>query len=495
MATRINSKSGRVRKPAKPGMCQAAAKEHRPGPDFPERLVLDLLNEGVVTLRQDKILYCNPRFAEMVGQPVKAILGCGFSQFVAHSDGLRLLSFLRACRCGPGKTEVALKDANGRSCPVLLSANCCPGSTGAELCLVLTDLSAIKPTDASQPSHEPGVQLVPHAPPTALWDWDRVTDTFWYSEGFRSLFGYLPDEMRPDFAWWVGRIHPHDRGPVVAKLKKHLASQERLFSHTYRLQRGDGSFAHVLDSGWIVRDAEQSAMRIIGSLTDVTQLKESEAAHRQMSHSLLHAQEQERQRVSRELHDGVNQLLGSAKYRLNFLAPPMASQHPDWAGELDKVRGLLDKAIGEVRAICHNLRPHELDDLGLVAAIESLAREFEEEGQMRVDFQVLEKAGPLPPSVELALYRIVQEALANTEKHARATSVKLFLLHSPNSLWLTIDDNGIGFDPRAAPPAPDSGQGLRNMRERAAALGGSVLVRSKPGRGTSIYVYFPLSPG
>ncbi|MBK7999533.1 MAG: sensor histidine kinase [Verrucomicrobia bacterium] len=199
--------------------------------------------------------------------------------------------------------------------------------------------------------------------------------------------------------------------------------------------------------------------------------------------------------MARELHDSVIQILSSVKFRLQAIEEKVAaSDEGTWRDTL-KAKAALEKAIGEVRRISRNLRPSELDDLGLAPALRSLCAEFGERTGMAVNLSLNRLPKAIPDDIELNLYRIIQEALGNIEKHSRATKVSLRLARQASKLCAAIADNGCGFDPIAPRPrrtAKGGGMGLVDMRERAALLGGHCQLRSMPGSGTEIVVEMPL---
>jgi two-component system NarL family sensor kinase len=208
---------------------------------------------------------------------------------------------------------------------------------------------------------------------------------------------------------------------------------------------------------------------------------------------VLDAQEGERLRVARELHDSVNQILSSAKFRLQAVQEQMVTLDPALRENSERAKNLLERAIKEVRLISQNLRPSELDDLGLLSAVRSACAEFQERTGVPV---VLENTGfpeRLTPEVELPFYRLVQEALTNIEKHAQASRVELSLSAESGLLELILRDDGRGFDPEKLTERPDGkpGFGMENMRERAVSLGGTFVLDSQPGLGTRITVRIP----
>jgi PAS domain S-box-containing protein len=252
------------------------------------------------------------------------------------------------------------------------------------------------------------------------------------------------------------------------------------------LLAADDSEISVHLSGNPLPDVGVSGICVV--VTDITQRKQMEKARRDLSQNILEAQEKERQRVARELHDGVNQLLSSTKHRLHSIETRLAGQKTLLRNVM-QVRSLVERTIGEIRSISRNLRPSELDDLGLLAAIRTLGAEFTRRTRIRVDFALPELTHPLTSQLELTIYRVVQECLANVEKHARATRVRLELANSRTEVVLHVRDNGVGFEQRK-PNA--SHWGLINMRERASYVNGALDVRSRPGKGTIIELKAPL---
>jgi two-component system NarL family sensor kinase len=225
-------------------------------------------------------------------------------------------------------------------------------------------------------------------------------------------------------------------------------------------------------------------------VTDITDRKIMEKAQRDLAKNIIEAQENERQRVARELHDGVNQLLSSTKHRLHDLEDRLVGQHRPLRRNLIETRQLVERTITEIRAISRNLRPSELDDLGLLPAMRVLGTEFRTRNRIRANFRLGDPVPALPPLIELTIYRITQEALGNVEKHSRATAVEVRLAFSPTAAVLRVKDDGCGF----AGQAPQNGShwGLINMRERASHVNGRLQVRSQAGRGTEIELTIPL---
>lgn len=210
---------------------------------------------------------------------------------------------------------------------------------------------------------------------------------------------------------------------------------------------------------------------------------------RQMSSQVLTAQEEERKRIARELHDDTAQALTSVLVRLRLLERSAGDER--LRAGITELRDLTGDALEGVRRMAIDLRPPMLDDLGLEAALQAFVQDFSHRWPVKAKFTG-GRLGRLPLDVELVLYRIVQEALSNVAKHANASRVEARLTRRGRSLRLVIEDDGCGFDVEAAKSSRGSGLGLFGMEERLALIGGSVLVESAVGRGTRISVEAPL---
>ncbi len=214
----------------------------------------------------------------------------------------------------------------------------------------------------------------------------------------------------------------------------------------------------------------------------------SERVARDALRHVVAAQELERRRLARELHDETGQALTSVL--LGLKAVEEASSPEEMRAAAADLRELVVQTLQDVRRLAVELRPKALDDFGLVAALERLTRSFAEQTGIAVDFHSALPPERLPGEVETALYRIVQEALTNVVKHARATQVSILLTRRNGSVAAVVEDDGRGFDPD---DTRDEGIGLVGMRERVALLDGRIEVESRPGAGTSIIAEVPVS--
>lgn len=213
------------------------------------------------------------------------------------------------------------------------------------------------------------------------------------------------------------------------------------------------------------------------------------ADHSDISRQLLKAQEEERRRISRELHDETGQALMVLRFHLEMLAGDTKSE--EQRARIQDSLEVLDRTIEGLRRTIARLSPRVLEELGLVAAIRRQALVLAKHTGIKANLELQDDLGPIDHDIEVALYRSVQESLHNLAKHSQAKNFTVRLARNGSKTSLQVEDDGVGFSPRNA---SERGFGLTGMRERTAALGGSMRVHSESGRGTQIRILLP-SPG
>jgi signal transduction histidine kinase len=239
------------------------------------------------------------------------------------------------------------------------------------------------------------------------------------------------------------------------------------------------------------------AVAFITDITERKRLAQAARAHAQevqaLAASLLTAQEDERRRVSRELHDQICQQLASLAIDIGGLAAAPPSPR-ETQGQLKALQARVVKASEETRHIAYELHPSVLDDLGLVASLRDLCKQFSERAtDMTVKFTEVALPAPVPREIASCLFRVAQESLQNIVNHARAKRVSVALTLQKGNLGLTVADDGVGFDPKAVKGR--GGLGLIGMEERAHLVNGKLSIASQPGRGTRIALEVPLPAG
>lgn len=301
-------------------------------------------------------------------------------------------------------------------------------------------------------------------------------------------------EMSTCYALTHGRSEPCGSADCVCPLKEvKRVKKPVVVEHVHYDKDGTPRIFEVY--AYPVLDAERNVVQMIEYSLDITERKRMENQLRHLSNEIVAAQEVERKRIAAELHDGVIQTLSSIKFRMGSLKEKVsASRHTKELKSIENMESGLENAIGEVRRISKDLRPYILDDLGLVAALHSFCEEFRGRTGIDIAIDCSDLSERFSTDVELALYRIIQEALTNIEKHSGARCVKLSVAQSEPGLVVEIRDDGKGFDLEAVQRTRDKERrwGLVNMRERAGSLGGKMDIRTAPGKGTQIVVRIPV---
>jgi signal transduction histidine kinase len=226
---------------------------------------------------------------------------------------------------------------------------------------------------------------------------------------------------------------------------------------------------------------------------EISERKRAEQQLQRLSAQILQAQEMERRRIARELHDEVGQMLTALRFNLQALH---RSKSPSTSPHLEESLTMVDRTLQQVRNLSVDLRPSMLDDLGLQAALRWYLDRLAQRAGLTAHFAAEPFSTPLSPDMETACFRVAQEALTNTLRHARAQVVSVELSQNGSELLMRITDDGVGFDVRGALEKASQGRslGLLGLRERVALLGGRIGIHSALGQGTEIRVAFPLGP-
>jgi len=257
--------------------------------------------------------------------------------------------------------------------------------------------------------------------------------------------------------------------------------------HETLLRRNDGTSLNVSISAAPVRAADGTVSAVMGLLQDITDRTRLEQERERLLRRIVSGQEEERQRIARELHDELGQHLTALKVGLEALQPSGENVR-----RMTNIVGEIDRSIDR---LTFELRPPALDDVGLPGAIGSLVEQFTTASGIHTDVHSNGLDGErLPDPIETTLYRVLQEALTNVWKHAAAKSVSVIVDRQPDQVQLIVEDDGDGFDTNEATDGGARGRfGLLGMRERVSLIGGTFNIESAPDRGTTLYVRVPLT--
>jgi two-component system sensor histidine kinase UhpB len=334
---------------------------------------------------------------------------------------------------------------------------------------------------------------------TGSWEHNLVTGEIANTEGNLRLFFGDDHGKGARFEDFAGVVHQDDREYVGARHAQLLAEGGPR-DIEYRVVWPDGTVHVLFGRATVVRDAAGRPLRVYGTNVDITERKRAENALRDsgvqlqaLSRRLVELQESERKELARELHDRVGQSLTALKINIDILQPALASQgNAEVLARVADSAALLESTMDTIENVMSELRPPMLDDHGLSAALDWHTRNFSRRTGIAVTVHAVEPALRPAPQVEIALFRIAQEALNNVAKHARARRVEIALEHANGECVMSVEDDGIGFDGMEdASDKPKPGLGMVTMRERAQAVGGHFEVQALPGRGTQLTVRVP----
>ena len=319
-----------------------------------------------------------------------------------------------------------------------------------------------------------------------IWAWDTSSNQVWGNEKWRQLFGLASDGV-VTFEGVLGRIHPADRAGVREGVMRAVA-EGREYLGEFRVDLADGTAVWLSARGRLESRAEAPEGRMLGATIDITERKHAEEAARGLSRKLIQAQEKERARVARDLHDDVTQRLA----RLAIDAAQIEQAVAD-GGPRQTARGLREGLVRlseDVHTLSYQLHPSIVEDLGLPDALRVECDRLSRQRPAPAHLALRDVPEAIPRATALCLFRVAQEALRNVARHAGPCSVNVSLAGVDGGLQLVVQDDGAGFDPGLQARQPTLG--LASMRERVSLLRGDLDVESAPGRGTTVLAWVPL---
>ncbi len=315
------------------------------------------------------------------------------------------------------------------------------------------------------------------------YSWDAATDVIERSGESAEILGVQKQEAATGAV--VSRmVHPDDKERLEAALAK-LSLDQAVLHITYRILRPDGVVAWLERNSRAYFDGNGKVKRMVGMIVDVTERNRAKEALADMTRKLIAAQEQERARIGRELHDDINQRLAMLAIELEQVQDN-PSEHP---GRLQELRQQLAEISNDVQALSHELHSSHIDILGVSAGMKSWCREIAARLKIEVDFKS-DMSSVLRGELGRSLFRVLQEALHNAIKHSGVRRFEVRLREYPTEIHLVISDSGRGFSLEDA--LQGVGLGLNSMRERVRLIDGTISIESKPMGGTTISVRVPL---
>ena len=341
---------------------------------------------------------------------------------------------------------------------------------------------------------------------------ENIREVFWMSDpskgtmlyispGYQEIWGRTCESLYASPRSWLDWIYPDDQRRIFES--SHTKQIEGSYNEEYRIVRPDGSIRWIHDRAFPIRDDLGTVYRIAGIAEDITERKILQDRVRDSNHALgslavrlQTIREDERTRISRDLHDQLGQGLVTSKFYLQWMDQALSAGNfsdvlPAWQSRLRAVIQEIDMTLAAVQRICFDLRPAELDQLGLGAALERQVQEFASRTGMACETAVHVDETRMTTEQSTVLFRVLQEALTNIARHAAATHVAVSLKEEPGQARLQVQDNGIGIQESRI--HDEKSLGLLGMRERLRPLNGQLQITGSQGKGTTLVALLPLS--
>jgi PAS domain S-box-containing protein len=320
------------------------------------------------------------------------------------------------------------------------------------------------------------------------YEWDVRANQVRRSDQLCRIFGVAPHEFEPTYEGYLNRVHPDDRATTKATIDAAFRDRQP-FDFEERIVRPDGTIRFLRSQGQWTLDESGDPLKLVGICQDITERKQVEGQLHALSARLINAQEEERARLARELHDDLSQEIAVLSVAASNLKRHMDESDSAAQEQSDRIQERLLRVAEKIRLLSHNLHPAMLEYSGLEAALKKYCSDFTTLTGMTVAFQAHGSFEHLPKPVAMCVYRVAQEALQNVSKHAHVDQAQVALTRDAECLRLTVSDQGTGIDSLAA---VSPGLGLVSMKERARMVGGAVNIETSPHRGTTLTLRIPL---
>jgi PAS domain S-box-containing protein len=323
--------------------------------------------------------------------------------------------------------------------------------------------------------------------PSLVWMCDAQGKITYLNERRLAFTG--PDPKAGFGDRWAAYVHPDDLNKILDVLSQALKARKP-FSQEYRLRRSDGVYRWMFDVASPRLNGDGSFAGFIGSAVDTTDQKLAQQALERVSGQLIEAQEKERSRIARDLHDDVCQRLALLSMELEQANRNTSESSGETKKSLEQIQQHCSEIAGDIQSLSHQLHSSKLDYLGIVAAIRGFCKEFSKQHEVNIEFRDRDVPEDLPKDISLCLFRVAQEALHNAVKYSGTGQFAVELSATTAEVLLVVSDAGAGFDVEEA--RKNRGLGLVSMQERVHLVHGAFSVRSKPGQGTRIIAVVPL---
>jgi PAS domain S-box-containing protein len=436
---------------------------------------------------EGRICTTNTAFARMLGYNPEELIHKGFWEITEPHDVARSLVNFQELIAGVRdfyqiEKRYLKKDGAviwGRLTVSVLGARAAQGQ------FVLAMIEDVTEAIRSREQLEQGrrrLTMALEASRMTAWEYDPASETIaWVDRNTLRERGYEPMGPVP-FADVLRHVHPDER-TMLLELANRIINEGGSFSAEFRMFARNGSIRWMLGKGELLRSGAESGLgKIAGVTLDVSELKRTQVQLQELAKRLMEAHEEERRRISRELHDDIGQRVALLGIELDLLRQ-FLHQHDVLCERVERAQEATGELGTDLHQLSHALHSSKLKYLGLPAALRELCMRMADKHSLAVQFDYEDQKRSLPEEEALALFRVTQEALNNVVRHSRASSVRIVLSYTANEARLLIRDDGCGFDPSGK----TGGIGLVGMRERMRAVLGDFQIISAPGAGTEIH--------
>jgi PAS domain S-box-containing protein len=472
--------------------------------------ILNAALDAIITIDQhEHIIEFNPAAEATFNYRREDILGKSIGDLIIP-PGLRAqhrrgMAHYLATGNGPlldRRIEITAMRADGSEFPIELSLARISAKSPALFTAFIRDITEQKRAAESLSQSEARLTEAQRIAGIGSWEWDMAMEVTWSDESYR-IFGYVPQSIVPSYDVFIESLHVDDRERVKHALQA-IMRDHAPYDVICRIIRPSGEIRHIRCRGEARRNGTGTLLRVAGTVEDVTERIQTEAqlrnayAHLQdLTRRAAKAEENERRRIAREIHDELGQLVTAMRFQLTSLKKDLAAKSPlpDTANRTARLNDLLELSntmLNQVRHVSASLRPAMLDELGLIPAVQAHAQQFEVRTGIACDV-VIDPAlaeRTFDDATSSSVFRVVQELLTNILKHAQAMAVTITCAEDGGMLRVTVQDNGTGGIPHEE--ARQDSFGLRGISERAALLGGTFSIGPNQDDGTIATLRVPL---
>ncbi len=453
-----------------------------------ERELQETENRRILRIVEDRLKQTDANFRQVIGSSADGTIVVtkdGFISFANPAAGVlfgrtaqEMVGNLFGFPLGDGIELELLRDKGDKSTVEMRIVETKWESTPAYIA-TFRDITQRKQDLTSLQQSETRLRLLLEQMPCVLWTLDTGLRFTSFTGSGQPASENTPDQILGQNLAKYFNVDDPDFAPYVAHRRALQGAPS-----TYEMTWAGRTFYGRVEP---LRDTDHRIVGIVGAAFDITERKEAEEHLRRLSHRLVEAQENERRRIARELHDEVGQSLTALKLCLDKASPARSGADGSELGEARKTLGAL---MAQVRSMSLELRPTMLDDLGLLPTLLWHFKRYTVQTNVRVHFKHRGLKRHLPQETITTAYRVVQEALTNVARHAQVTEVMVCVRAEYGALVVEIEDQGVGFD---VDKVTSTSMGLGGMRERVLSLKGKLLVQSTPGEGTCVIAELPLA--